>query len=55
MNIEERRKELGMTQVEVARGVGVSLQAYILWEKRVNNPKTENMIKLKEVLQVDRK
>ena len=50
MSILEKRKALGMTQIDVAKAVGVSLQAYILWEKGVNSPKEENAIKLQEVL-----
>ena len=39
------------TQVEMAKAVGVSLQAYRWWEQGVSNPKPENLIKLKFVLQ----
>ena len=52
MNIKELRKELGLTQVEVAKQVGVSLSAYLLWERGVSNPTPENLEKLKKVLQV---
>lgn len=50
MSILEKRKALGMTQVEVAKAVGVSLQAYILWEKEVNKPNEDNAKKLDKVL-----
>ncbi len=52
--IRERRKELGMTQVQVAVKVGVSLTAYQLWEHGVLHPNDQNAKKLKEVLQIDK-
>lgn len=48
--LKEIRNKLGMTQVEVARAVGVSLSTYLLWERGVSNPNEENAKKLKEVL-----
>lgn len=53
MNIKERRLKLGYTQIDVAKAVGVSLQAFILWEKEVNCPKPENEEKLKQVLRIE--
>lgn len=50
MNIKERRKELGKTQMDMAKETGVSLQAYILWERGINTPTCENMEKLKLAL-----
>ena len=41
-----------MTQIEVAKAVGVSLFAYQLWEKGGNNPTPENLKKLKKVLEI---
>lgn len=50
MNIKELRKQKGMTQIDVAIAVGVSLTAYQLWERGVMKPNEENEKKLKEVL-----
>ena len=50
--LKEIRLEKGMTQIDVAIKVGVSMTSYINWEKRANNPSEENLQKLKEVLGV---
>lgn len=49
-NLREIRKSLGLAQHEVAREVGVSLNAYIRWEQGVGRPNKENEKKLREVL-----
>jgi len=49
-NLKELRLDRGMTQVDVAKAVGVSLSAYVLWERGVMNPTQENLEKLKDVL-----
>jgi len=49
-NLKELRLDRGMTQVDVAKAVGVSLSAYVLWERGVMNPTQENLEKLKNVL-----
>lgn len=54
-NLKKIRTELGMTQVEVARKVGVSLSGYLLWERGVSNPTPENEKKLRKVLKLDKK
>jgi transcriptional regulator with XRE-family HTH domain len=51
-NLKEIRIDRGMTQVEVARAVGVSIGAYVKWEQQVMNPNEENEKKLKEVLKI---
>lgn len=48
--ISARRKELKLTQVDVARAVGVSLVGFRNWENGGGNPTPENMNKLKKVL-----
>lgn len=53
MNIMKLRKELKMTQVELAKACGVSLTTIQLWEKEVTTPNEENLIKLKKVLKVE--
>ena len=52
MNIKESRKALGLTQIDVAKKVGVSLTAYQMWEREVSKPSEENLPKLKQVLQI---
>lgn len=51
-DLKKRRKELGLTQVEVARSCGVSINTYNRWEYRVAQPNEENEKKLKEVLKL---
>jgi transcriptional regulator with XRE-family HTH domain len=50
--LKETRLDRGMTQVEVARDVGVSLNTYVKWEQGVMNPSPENAKKLKQVLKI---
>lgn len=50
--IRKTRHDKNLTQVEVARTVGVSLNAYVKWEQGVGSPSEENLQKLKEVLGV---
>ena len=49
-DLKKQRQQLGLTQVEVARKVGVSLSAYLLWERGAGKPNAENKEKLKKVL-----
>ena len=51
-NLRELRKEAGLTQMTLAVKVGVSLITIQLWERGVTTPKTENLNKLREVLNV---
>ena len=50
MTIREAREKLGYSQSYVAREVGVSLTAYLLWERRVSTPKPKNQEKLTALL-----
>lgn len=52
IDIKKRRKELGMTQIELAKKLRVSLSSVRLWEVGVTTPTEENMSKLKELLGV---
>jgi len=52
MNLKEIRLEKGLGQADVAIKVGVSLSSYRMWEKCVTKPNDENMVKLKEVLNI---
>lgn len=51
--IRERREELGMTTKELANAMGVSQAAISNYELGLNNPKTDIMPKMLEVLGVD--
>ena len=48
--INTKRKELKLTQVDVARAVGVSLVGFRNWENGGGKPTPENLKKLKKVL-----
>ena len=48
--IKKKRQELGITQMQLAVDVGVSMLTIQLWEKGVSEPKPENMVKLREIL-----
>jgi transcriptional regulator with XRE-family HTH domain len=50
MSIKELRLKKGLTQMQVAVQVGVTITAYINWEKGGCSPSPENFKKLKEVL-----
>ncbi len=51
-NLKAKRLKLGMTQIDIAKAVGVSTMTYQLWEREAATPKPENEQKLKEVLGV---
>lgn len=53
MDIKKLRLAKGLTQMQVAKAVGVSLTALRVWEGGASNPTPENLEKLKEVLGVD--
>jgi transcriptional regulator with XRE-family HTH domain len=49
-DLRKRRKALGLSQMELARLVGVSLLTIQTWERSVSEPKPENREKLEQVL-----
>jgi len=49
-DIKERRKELGWSQYDLAKKVGVSEVSIRKWERGVTTPKPENQEKLEKVL-----
>lgn len=51
-NLKQIREERGLTQVDVAKMVGVSLAGYRLWEMGAGKPTAENMDKLKKALDI---
>jgi transcriptional regulator with XRE-family HTH domain len=52
MNIKELRKAKGLTQIELAKRVGVSMMTIQLWERGVTKPNEENYNRLVEALNV---
>ena len=52
LDIKKIRCEIGLNQLEMARELGISLNAYRLWESHCcRNPKPENLAKLDEIVQ----
>lgn len=49
--LKERRKELGLTQKEIANVIGVSSVAVTYWEKDITTPLSAHMNKLCKLLQ----
>lgn len=52
MNLKEIRKEKKLTQVEVAKRMGVTQAAYSYWEKENRTPDIKTAVKLSEILGV---
>ena len=50
--IKSRRKELKMTQKEIAAQLGISYQAYSAWERGVKEPSKEKVRRLEQILRV---
>lgn len=48
-DLRKRRKALGLSQMGLARLVGVSLLTIQTWERGVSEPKPENKEKLEQV------
>ena len=51
--IKQRRKEIGLTQLDVAKAVGVSKTSVSQWESGDTNPKGENLYSLCRILQCE--
>ncbi len=49
-NLKERRNALGITQIELAEKVGVSMMTIQLWERGALNPRKENEERLEFVM-----
>jgi len=47
MDFKRERIKIGLTQIDVAKEIGVSLAAYRLWELGGGKPNEQNMLKLK--------
>lgn len=50
MDIKRLRKEKGISQVKIAKSIGVHLNTYALWERGGGKPSPENLEKLKAAL-----
>ena len=50
--LKNLRKEVGLTQVDVAGKLGFSQQAYASWERGVKKPTQENLVKIAQILNV---
>ena len=48
--MKTRRKELGLSQAELAKRVGVSKASVNCWESRIQSPRRGNLARLEEVL-----
>lgn len=53
-NLRELRKQKKLSQIEIAKLIGVSANTYRNWEYGANDPSEENMDKLKEVLEIEK-
>ena len=50
--LKARRKELKLTQSEIAEQLGISFQAYSAWERGVKKPSKEKVAQLEKILKV---
>lgn len=50
--LKARRKELKLTQKEIAEQLGISFQAYSAWERGVKEPSQEKVFQLENILKV---
>ena len=51
--LKEIRIRKGMTQVDLAKLMGVTMNSIARWEQGANKPSEENMDKLKKVLEIE--
>ena len=50
--LKARRKELKLTQKEIAEKLGISFQAYSAWERGIKEPSKEKVAQLENILKV---
>ena len=50
--LKARRKELKLTQREIAEKLGISFQAYSAWERGIKEPSKEKVTQLENILKV---
>ena len=52
--LKARRKELKLTQKEIAEKLGISFQAYSAWERGIKEPSKEKVSQLENILKVSK-
>ena len=52
--LKARRKELKLTQKEIAEQLGISFQAYSAWERGIKEPSKEKVAQLENILKVSK-
>ena len=50
--LKNLRKQAGFTQVDVAKKLGISQQAYASWERGSKKPTQDNLVKIAQILNV---
>ena len=50
--LKKLRKKARLTQVDIARKLGISQQAYASWERGIKKPTQENLVKIAEIVNV---
>ena len=50
--LKDRRKELKLTQKEIAEQLGISFQAYSAWERGIKEPSQQKVAQLENILKV---
>lgn len=50
--LKKLRKQVQLTQVDVAEKLGISQPAYASWERGVKKPTQENLVKIAQILNV---
>ena len=51
-DLKKMRVDAAMTQFDLARAIGVSVNTIIKWENEVSKPSDENLNKLKELFNI---
>ena len=54
MNIKELRKAKGLTQIELAQEVGISLSTIKRWESKQTFPRINDRNKLENILKIEK-
>lgn len=50
--LKDLRKQAGLTQVDVAKKLGISQPAYASWERGAKKPTQDNLVKIAQILNV---
>ena len=54
MELKEFRMRNGLSQMDMASKLKVSMNAYILWERGINTPTETNQKKIDELLKMEK-